>query len=203
MTRERPSSTRRAAVPGHVIPKCPNPSGGSCLDPAGVNVLNVYPAPNITGAGVANNYLSNPLVKNNQDSFDIRVDHQLNSRNNLFGTFSYGNVDATNPDPFPGLAGGGTFSGNINNKALAAGITDAFSISNNVINEFKLGYTRYVVDAIPFFYGQPIAQQLGIPGINISGNAVTGGLPNFVVSSLSAAGNQDYFPKTCARTISN
>lgn len=180
---------------GNVIPKCRNPSGGSCLDPAGVNVLNVYPKPNIAGAGIANNYLSNPLVKNNQDSFDIRVDHQVNSRNNLFGTFSYGNVDATNPDPFPGLAGGGTFSGNINNKALAAGITDAFSISNNVVNEFKLGYTRYVVDAIPFFYGQPIAQQLGIPGINISGNPATGGLPNFVVSSLSPAGNQDYFPE--------
>jgi len=180
---------------GNLIPKCPNPGGGSCLDPAGVNVLNVYPAPNIVGAGIANNYLSNPLVKNSQDSFDIRVDHQLNSKNSLFGTFSYGNVDATNPDPFPGLAGGGTFSGNINNKALAAGITDAYSISNNVVNEFKLGYTRYVVDAIPFFYGQNTAQQLGIPGININGDPATGGLPNFIVSSLSPAGNQDYFPE--------
>ena len=180
---------------GNAIPQCPSATGGSCLDPAGVNVLNVYPAPNIGGAGIANNYLSNPLVKNNQDSFDVRVDRQISSRNNIFATFSYGNVDATNPDPFPGEAGGGTFSGDINNKALSAGVSDAYAFSNDVINAFKFGYTRYVVNAIPFFYGQPIAQQLGIPGINIAGNPATGGLPNFIVSSLSPAGNQDYFPE--------
>ena len=179
---------------GNIIPPCPNPVG-SCLDPAGVNVLNTYPTPNIADAGIANNYLSNPLIKNNQDSFDVRVDHQLSSRNNLFATVSYGNVDAANQDPFPGLAGGGSFSGRINDKAFAAGISDVFSISNNLVNEFKFGYTRYVVDAIPFFYGDSTAQQLGIPGINLPGNPATGGLPNFIVSSLSPAGNQDYFPE--------
>lgn len=181
--------------PGNQIPSCPSPTGGACLDSAGVNVLDVFPAPNIANAGIANNYRSNPVEQNNQDSFDIRVDHQLSLRNNMFATFSYGNVDAINPDPFPGLAGGGSFSGNINDKALSAGVSDAFAITNNVMNEFKLGYTRYVVDAVPFFYGQPIAQQLGIPGINIAGNPATGGLPNITVSSLSAAGNQDWFPE--------
>lgn len=186
--------------PNNKIPACVgntgrSASGGACLDPAGVNVMNVYPQPNIPGAGLANNYLSNPLDQNNQDQFDIRVDHQVSAKNNAFATFSYDNVKAINADPFPGLAGGGVFSGNINDKAFSAGISDAYSISNNVVNEFKFGYTRYVVNAVPFFYGQPIAQQLGIPGINLAGNPATGGLPNFVVSDLSAAGNQDYFPE--------
>jgi hypothetical protein len=182
---------------GNVIPSCPSATGGACLDPAGVNILNLYPAPNRAGEGSppSNNFLYNPVVKNNQDSFDIRLDHQMSQRNSLFGTFSYGNVEATNPDPFPGQAGGGSFSGSINNKALAAGLSNTYTISNNKVNELKFGYTRYVVDAIPFFYGQPTASNVGIPGINISGNPATGGLPNIMVSRLSSVGNQDYFPE--------
>jgi outer membrane receptor protein involved in Fe transport len=176
-------STRRSAT------------GGACLDAAGKNALNLYPAPNRPGAGLANNYLLNPVQQNNQDSFDVRVDHQWKAHDSLFATFSYGNVDAIQPDPFPGEAGGGVFSGNITDKALAGGISDVHTFADNKINELKLGYMRYTVSAIPFFYGQPVAQQIGIPGINIAGNAATGGLPNFAISGLSALGNQDYFPE--------
>jgi hypothetical protein len=181
--------------PNNKIPQCPVAGGGSCLDPAGVNVLNLYPAPNRPDAGLSNNFLYNPVLKNNQDSFDVRVDHQLKTRDSLFATFSYGTVDATRPDPFPGEAGGGIFSGDINNKALAAGISDVHTFSNNKINELKLGYMRYAVKAIPFFYGQPISNQIGIPGINDPNNPATGGLPNLSASDLTAAGNQDYFPE--------
>jgi hypothetical protein len=183
--------------PGNVIPKCPSPTGGACLDPAGVNILNLYPPPNRSGSGLppVNNFLYNPILRNNQDSFDVRVDHQLGSRHSMFVSLSYGNVDAVRPDPFPGQAGGGSFSGNIGNKALSVGVSDAYSFSNNKVNDLKIGYARYVVSAVPFFYGQPIAQQLGIPGINISGNPATGGLPNFIISRLSSVGNQDWFPE--------
>ncbi len=183
--------------PNNQIPKCPSPTGGACLDAAGVNILNLYPQPNRAGSGIpaANNFLYNPIVKNNQDSFDVRVDHQIGSSNSLFGTFSYGNVDAVNPDVFPGVAGGGFFSGNISNKALSAGLSDTYSFANNKVNEFKIGYSRYVVSATPFFYGQPIAQQVGIPGINIAGDPATGGLPNFTMSRLTQLGNQDWFPE--------
>src|SRR6266851_5186133 len=112
------------------------------------------------------NFLSNPVSKNNQDSFDAKLDHQLTSKDSFFAMFSYGNVDALKPDPLPGLAGGGSFTGNINNKALMGGLSFVHMFSTNKINELKIGYTRYLVDAIPFFTGQPIASQLGIPTMN-------------------------------------
>jgi hypothetical protein len=99
---------------------------------------------------------SHPALIYNQDSFDVRVDHQMTSNDSVFATFSYGNVDHTRPDPFPGLAGGGSFSGNTSNFALAAGISDVHTFSANKINEFKIGYMRYVVAAIPFFARQNI-----------------------------------------------
>lgn len=190
----------RKVFPGNIIPPCVgatgrSASGGSCLDSAALNVVQLFPAPNVSGAGASNNFLFNPVLANNQDSFDARVDHQVSSRNSFFGTFSYGNVDATRPDPFPGPAGGGLFSGNISNKALAAGLSDVHVFATNKINELKIGYMRYVVDAVPFFTGQPMAQNAGIPGINDPNNPATGGLPNIMISGFGNLGNQDFFPE--------
>jgi hypothetical protein len=186
-TTYNPATNQRTPYPGNIIPS-------QDLDPAALNVAALYPAPNLPGA--ANNYLSNPALTNNQDSFDIRVDHQLTAKDSLFATFSYGNVKETQPDPFPGLAGGGNFSGNISDLARAAGISDVHMFAGNKINELKIGYMRYVVQAIPFFANQDTSGQLGIPGIYDPTNPVaTGGLPNFAISGLSNLGNQDYFPE--------
>ena len=119
----------------------------------------LYPAANFFGT--ANNYLSNPALVNNQDSFDIRVDHQLTSKDSLFATFEFGNVNETQPDPFPGEAGGGSFSGHISDLARAAGISDVHTFAANKINELKVGYMRYVVNAIPFL-AEPMASVIGI-----------------------------------------
>ncbi len=194
-----PITNQRTAFPGNIIPPCVgstrrSATGGSCLDPAALNVMNLYPQPNIPGAGSANNYLYNPIASNNQDSFDVRVDHQWRS-DSIAGTFSYGNVDSIQPDPFPGEAGGGSFSGNIHNQAYVAGISDVHSFSPTKTNELKIGYTRYVVNAVPFFENVDLATQLGIPGINVPGDQYTGGMPNIMIAGYSALGNQDWFPE--------
>ncbi|MGH9617243.1 MAG: carboxypeptidase regulatory-like domain-containing protein, partial [Acidobacteriaceae bacterium] len=181
-----PSTGTRQPFPGNIIPKYR-------LDPAALNVINIFPAPNKPGA--ANNYLLNPTASNNQDQFDIKVDGVLGAKDNISALFSYGNVNAHAPDPLPGLAGGGVFSGNIANLARFGGISDVHTFSADKINEFKLGYGRYVVSAIQNFAGQAIATQLGIPGINVGNLQDTGGLPNISISNLSPLGNQDYFPE--------
>ncbi|HVO64675.1 MAG TPA: TonB-dependent receptor, partial [Terriglobales bacterium] len=194
-----PATNTRAPFPGNIIPACVgnthrSASGGGCLDPAALNLVKLFPAPN--RPGISNNYLLNPVLSNNQNSFDIRVDHQLTSKDSVFATFSYGNVHNIRPDPFPGFAGGGSFSGTVDNRARAAGISDVHTFSANKINEFKLGYSRYVVQAINNFAGQPISQQVGIPGIFDPNNALaTGGLPWFYFSTLSSIGTTDWFPE--------
>ncbi len=194
-----PVTNQRVAFPGNIIPPCVgttrrSATGGSCLDPAALNVMNLFPQPNIPGAGNANNFLYNPVASNNQDSVDTRVDHQWRSES-ISATFSFGNVVSTQPDPFPGKAGGGSFSGNIHNKAYVAGINDVHSFSSTKINDFKIGYTRYTVNAVPFFANEDLATELGIPGINIASNPNTGGMPNIMISGYSALGNQDWFPE--------
>lgn len=182
-----PANGARQPFAGNIIPP-------SRLDPAAINVVNLFPLPN--RPGTTNNYLSNPELKQNQDSFDIRGDDQLTSEDSLSLFFSFGNSTSLRPDPFPGLAGGGLFSGNVKNNDRAAGITDVHAFAPNKINEVKLGYFRYTVNAIQNFAGQAVAASLGIPGINDPHNLVaTGGLTNIAISGLSPLGNQCCFPE--------
>lgn len=182
-----PVTNARTPYQGNIIPS-------DNLDPAALNVVALFPAPNLPGT--SNNYLSHPALVNNQDSFDVRVDHQLASKDSLFATFSFGNVKETQPDPFPGMAGGGNFSGNITDLARAAGISDVHTFSSNKVNEFKVGYMRYAVQAVQFFANQDISGPLGIPGIFDPTNSLaTGGLPSMAISGLSYLGDRDFFPE--------
>lgn len=183
----------------NVVPPCVgstglSATGSACLDSAALQLVTLFPQPNVSNS--AGNYLSNPVASNNQDSFDVRADHQLTKKDSLSLTFSFNNVKAYAPDPFPGFAGGGNFSGNITNLARSAGISEVHTFASNKINELKIGYSRYVVQAIQNFSGQPISQQFGIPGIfNPNNAAATGGLPSIQFSNLSYLGSTDWFPE--------
>jgi len=186
----------RKPIPGNIIPSCASASDGACLDPAALKLVQLFPAPNRSLS--AGNYLLNPVARNNQDSFDIRGDHQLTAKDSLSLTFSYNNVHAFAPDPFPGNAGGGwaNFAGHITNLARSAGVSDVHTFSPNKINELKIGYSRYVVSAIQNFAGQDLSGEYGIPGIfNPSNATATGGLPSIQFSSLSFLGSPDWFPE--------
>ena len=194
----QPDGTR-TPFPNNVIPPCvgstgKSATGGGCLDPAALNVVALFPKPNLPGA--ANNFLYNPVARNNQDSFDIRIDHQFTSKNSFFGSFSFNNVDAYHPDPFPGVAGGGAFSGTIKNQARSVGLSDVYTLSANKVNEFKIGYMRYVVNAVQNFANQDVTTQLGIPGVNDPNNQIaTGGLININIADYGSLGVICCFPE--------
>lgn len=181
-----PATQKRQPFTGNIIPK-------GRQDTAALNVVKLFPKPNVPGT--TNEYLLNPLDINNQNQVDIRIDHQLTQNDSTFATFDWGVVNAKQPDPFPGIAGGGSFTGNIQDLALAAGVSEVHMFSSSKVDEFKIGYTRWAVQAIPFFSNEALATQLGIPGINQSPLGATGGLPNIAISGLSSLGNQDWFPE--------
>jgi hypothetical protein len=180
------STQTRQPFTGNIIPQ-------NRQDTASMNVVKLFPNPNV--AGTTNEYLLNPLYINNQNQADVRVDHQLTDKDSTFATFDWGVVNAKHPDPFPGIAGGGSFSGSIQDLAIATGVSEVHTFAANNVNEFKIGYTRWGVQAIPFFSNQALATQLGIPGINQSPLGATGGFPNIMISGYGALGNQDWFPE--------
>src|SRR5436309_15361214 len=72
-------------------------------DTTGSNVADLYPLPN--GPGLVNNYFSNPNRVNDQDSFDIRLDHRFREQDQIFAGYSFGDIRSFRPGPLGDLGG--------------------------------------------------------------------------------------------------
>src|SRR4030095_5951690 len=56
------------------------------FDPIAAKLVNLYPLPQTSA--LANNYVANPIKHSSTDRMDIRIDHQLTSKDSLFGRYS-------------------------------------------------------------------------------------------------------------------
>lgn len=73
-------------------------------DPAGLAYFKLFPAPNVG----TNQYVGSQNRIQNYETFDIRIDHQFNSNNLLYGRYTYNNVSTYTPGVFPAAKFAGT-----------------------------------------------------------------------------------------------
>jgi hypothetical protein len=90
------------------------------INPTGQNVVNLYPLPNLPG--ITNNYVLNSGRRNNQDTYDIRVDHRLTDKDQIFGSLSFGNVDSHRPGTLGDLGGDACCPSNSKNRDYHFGL---------------------------------------------------------------------------------
>ena len=167
------------------------------FDPVAVNLINLFPAPNVPGSiatsGVANNYLSNPSSPDQTNQFDIRMDHKISDSDSIFGRVSYANRTLTPPGAIPPPLDSASFtSGNFLNYSRAVAISETHIFTPRLVNELRLGYNRNQSERLQFNSDQNLSAQYGIPGIPFSSN--NGGLPSFEISDLTSFGSSEYQP---------
>lgn len=175
----------REPFQGNIIP-------ANRLDSNAIKLLNLFPLPN--NSGLFNNYSADPVIKNNANQFDIRVDQNFSEKDSLFVRASYVDNPIDLPGPFPGIADGGSFAQGIqtalsHNDALS----ETHTFSPSLVNEARLGYNRIDTTRVA-----PFASQLGIPAqFGIQGVpqvASNGGLGTFFISGLSQLGSNQFLP---------
>jgi hypothetical protein len=174
----RPSDHR--AYAGNLIPI-------NTFDPVAASLLQRYPNP--TSSGSANNFTRIGNEPDNQDQFDIRIDHRFSANDQIFGRFSYAK-DITSPvTPLP------DGSGNITSGITGPTDTRAVSIAGNyvhvfnprLLNELRIGYTRRKIERQATQLDSSPSQNLGIPGIPTNG-AFQNTLPTFAIGGLQQIG---------------
>ncbi|MFN7925623.1 MAG: carboxypeptidase regulatory-like domain-containing protein [Bryobacteraceae bacterium] len=166
-------------------PDCNNQ--GSCwiipanlIDPVGQKVVDVNPAPNTGVAGqLDNNYVNVPIDRTRTDQFDLRGDHSVNTKVNLFGRYSFADTNLFRPGPRPGLSEGSfndTFgAAQWRSQAIASGLT--WTLSPSLISETRVGFSR------GNFFQRPPNADSGCPEKLIglknapSDEAICGGIP--------------------------
>jgi len=170
------------AYAGNIIP--PN-----TFDAVAENLLASYPLP--AASGQANNFSRIANEPDNQDQFDIRLDHRFSSRDQIFGRYSYFR-DFTSP--VTAFANG---SGTVAAGSLATGpqATVAQSVVANyqhafsptLFNEARFGYTRRHVERAALLLSSPPSESLGLPGIPTNG-AFNNEFPTFLIAGFQQLG---------------
>ena len=153
-----------------------NPAGGANIrdrfpndtipanrfDPIGAGMVNLWPLPQ--RAGMANNYVANPIKQSSIHRGDGRIDHQLSPKDTLFFRFSADWSGMTIPDTFNHDIGGNeaSFAGddNVKGRSLVGAWTRIFA--PGTIGDFRYGYTQFNMSLLPTTLTNPLWRT--IPG---------------------------------------
>ena len=170
------------------------------LDANAIKLLNLFPAPN--NSGLFNNFASNPVINNDTDQFDVRVDHNFSSKDSAFWRLSYVRNPQIIPGPFGGIADGGPFyAGDQNATSWNSALSETHQFSPTFVNEFRLGYNHLRATRLqPNANTEGIPAQFGIQGIP-QGNS-NGGLGAIFFTGLNFLGSSQYLPSIELSTTS-
>jgi hypothetical protein len=176
------------------------PSGS--INSVGQNIVNLFPFPNITGAGLTNNFIFSGKYKFDETAFETRFDYNITNKDRFFAHYAIATPKATNPSNFPnvdGGAGSGT-SSTLDNRvqSLAGDYTHVFN--PGLLNDLRAGFIRFKDATLPLDFGTNFAQNtVGIPNSNTGGNS--SGLTKINISGFQQLGDSLWVPETIAENV--
>ena len=164
------------------------------LDPNAIKILQLYPTP--TNTGLINNFYYSPNINLTLNQYDVRIDHNFNESNLLWGVFNWYHAFQTTPGALPGLAFGGTYGGGTDDSPhYATSFSYTHVFSPTVTNSLNVGVQSSTNLNVP-----PNGNVTGIPAqFGIGGASVgpgLGGLPQIVLSTFTTLGFSGYNPVT-------
>jgi hypothetical protein len=180
---------QRTQFPGNVIP-------ANRIDKTGSAVLNLFPDPNLPGP--VNNYGSNPNQIIDRDNYDIKIDQNFSVRDQAFFRYSQHYTQQYLPGPLPLPAIGSTDASNNNYPLKQFVAADTRTLSPAMVNEFRAAATRLDIRALQLNYGQNLADQVGIPGVNSGNDASSSGLPFINLNGFPSLGDSGFRPAIIA-----
>lgn len=183
--------------PGNVIP-------AERVSPAGRAILeDFFPAPTLPGIdnGWFNNFVSRQAYSYNANTFDGRIDYSLSEMDRLSGVYHYNGYNSLLGDRFEGhipvQGGGDADTGDQqNSRSQSLSVTETHVLSNQAVNEFRLGYTRFRLDQLSLLNGRNLATQFGVGNVSLPGFPQTHGFPYVFLGAGYETGGSTYKPLT-------
>src|SRR5919205_3924669 len=203
-----------------LVPSAFNPDGSfinnqipaQCLDPLAQKVLALLPAPNVVPASGPlnlNNFIRNPGITDDTDSYTGRFDWQQSTKNSFFVRYTLSDRFRYVPGIFGGIVDGtgSSANGRLNMKGQSAAIGWTRIVSARLINEFRLVWGRNNSLAVQDPFGLNTLADFGILGVPDS-PLYSGGLPGISISARGGTpllggqsgfdrlGSPDFLPKS-------
>jgi hypothetical protein len=183
--------------PGNIIPG----GTGGVINGVGQNIVNLFPLPNIPGAGLTSNFIFNGKYKFDETAFETRFDYNISSKDRFFAHYAIATPNATNPSNFPnvdGGAGSGT-SSTLDNKVQSVALDWNHIFNPGLLNDLRAGYVRFKDATLPIDFGTNAGNTVGIPNANHGGNS--SGLTKINISGYQQLGDSLWVPETIAENV--
>ncbi|MFQ5737774.1 MAG: TonB-dependent receptor domain-containing protein [Acidobacteriota bacterium] len=163
--------------------------GSPCGDPAGMALAQLYPDPNSGKFG----FFSALNIPFEQNSFDLRVDHNLTDTDLLYGSYSFLQVETVvEQGPFPNPLATGGFTANSFVRGQLASMTWNHTFSPVLLNSARFGFNRI------FSTSDPVAPEGNAGpdfGLNNLPGAFAFGLPPIRVGGYQLLGTSEWRPQ--------
>ncbi len=168
----------------------------SCIDPVAARLIQLFPLPNVPGAGFFNNnFISNGVLNSDINQFDVRLDHNFGAgRDNVFVRYSYQQTDRVEPPLLNDPVASGDFASDylIRGQNGVAGWSRVFG--GSVFSEFRAAYNRVRSDAVHPSFGTDSNAQYGIRGVP-NDPRFYGGLPHMPIARVARLGGPFFRPQ--------
>jgi hypothetical protein len=180
-----PTAAMRAGdltdLPGGTVvdPTTGQPFSGNKIPASHVNPVaqslftNYLPLPNFgNGVDTNGNYRVQAPTPANIDGYDVRIDHSLSAKQQIYGRWSWKNVDTTAANSLlPSEQRHET------NRNLV--VSHNYSIRANLLNEVRVGLTYYALQVKFPIAGADAVQRLGLVGLDLSDVPGVNAFPTF------------------------
>ncbi|HYB94723.1 MAG TPA: TonB-dependent receptor [Vicinamibacterales bacterium] len=168
----------------------------TCFDPVAARLLALFPSPNVPGTGFFNNnFVSNGILNNNVDQFDIRVDHQIGGgKDHVFARYSFQNTDRVEPPVLEDPVASGDFSSDILNRGQSAVAGWQRVFGGTLFNELRGSFNKVRSDVIHPAFGIDANAEYGIVGVP-KDPRFFGGLPHIAIARVQRIGGPFFRPQ--------
>jgi hypothetical protein len=180
---------------GNIIP-------ANRVSKAGLNtLLNFFAMPNLPGKdnGWFNNFLVNSPNTMHNRMADARLDHNFSDNDRLSAVYHYGYSDQLIQVPYFGhtvvKSADDADQGNYQTSgAQEVSVSEVHTFSPRLLNEARVGYTRYDLNQFSPIQNGNLSSQYGMGGISVPGFPATQGYPDIFLYSGYLTGGSSYKP---------
>ena len=169
---------------------------GNLIDPVAQKVLNLFPAANIPGGSLYDNWIASGATPNSNDQFDVKIDHRLSEKNQVSAKYSQQRGSAVPFDCFKTVIDP-CGSGSDKSTAHVFAINDTHTFNPTLLLTTTFGITRGAMRIFAYnssLNSDPLST-LGFPSY-LKSNGFNGVPAMFMNDYLNAgfpnAGNDPY-----------
>src|SRR6266849_363669 len=178
-------------------------------DPKAVNLMALYPMPNLSG--LANNYAYNGPGRQTNQTTDVRIDHHFSTKDTIFGRYSYNLTDGLTPSQCPpAQVLGRTFDPTCNTGGVSGIYSGPYhTFAHNVVANWLRVWGPSLITQVTYNFNRPLtsasrpsanpanaATLFGFRNVNYSSDPITAGLPWFQMNptTYAAIGDPTFLP---------